>query len=104
MTMERDPKLGEGPRPQRPAKESRLGLAWSTSAGRSLPKKEAHIFADPSDSSTFETIELLREAGFLVSATPASGLLEPEVNLGGATYNGIKATRKAIESHQLSTD
>lgn len=103
MTIERDPKRGEGHQPQRPAKESRLSLAGPTSADRSRPKKEAHLFADPSDPSTFEAIELLRGAGFLVSPTPASGLLEPELNLGGATYNGIKAIRKAIESHQLST-
>lgn len=93
--MERDPKRGEGYQSQGPAKELR------SRPGRSLPKKEAHLFADPSDPSTFEAIALLREAGFLVSSTPASGLLEPELNLGtAATYIGIKAIRKAIENHQ----
>lgn len=53
---------------------------------------------DYSDKTSQEAVDLLREAGFSVSASPVSGLGQPVLTMGPHTYYGIWEIRKFVNS------
>lgn len=60
--------------------------------------EKARLCVDYSDENSFKAIRILRDAGFLVTATPVSGLGEPELTLGSTTYSGITEIQQLTES------
>ena len=63
--------------------------------------QKARLCGDYSEENTFEAINVLREAGFKVTATPVNGLSEPELTLGATSYNGIAEIRKLAKGVKL---
>jgi len=64
----------------------------------------ARLCVDYSDDDSFEAIDVLREAGFRVSAAPVSGLAEPELVLGSIVYRGIDQIKQVAKAKKLAHD
>ncbi len=67
---------------------------FSECASRALV---ARLCLDYTDEASFIVIRILRDAGFRVSTTLVTGLIEPELMLGSRSYRGISAIRKVAE-------
>jgi len=52
------------------------------------------------DKDMFKAIALLRQTGFKVCSTAASGLAEPELNYNGSTYSGLEAIKNFVEQYK----
>ena len=59
--------------------------------------QKARLSVDYSEENSFEAINILRDAGFRVTATQVSGLSEPELTLGSTSYRGIAEIRQLVE-------
>lgn len=67
------------------------------STGRKSPNNNARLCVDHSSKESFEAIEVLREAGFRVSAALVSGLSEPELTIGSSIYRGIAQIKQVAK-------
>ena len=59
---------------------------------------KARLCVDYSFESSFKAIRLLRGAGFRVTATPVSGLSEPELTIGSMNYRGFAEIQQLVEN------
>ena len=59
---------------------------------------QARLCVDYSKQETQEVIKILVDAGFEVYASPVRGISEPELNLGSASYRGIKEIRNVARN------
>ena len=59
---------------------------------------QARLCVDYSKQETQEAIMILYDAGFEVYASPVSGISEPVLNLGSASYRGIKEIRSIAKN------
>jgi len=64
---------------------------------RKYGTRRARLCVDYSEENSFVAINLLRKAGFKVTATPVSGLSEPELTLGSISYYGIAEIQQLVE-------
>ncbi len=60
------------------------------------PAERARLCVDYSEVNSFQAISILREAGFRVTATPVSGLAEPELTIGSTNYHGITEIQELL--------
>lgn len=59
--------------------------------------KKARLCVDYEDENSFKAINIIRDAGFVVTATPVSGLAGPELTLGSTTYSGITEIQQLVQ-------
>ena len=62
--------------------------------------QEARLCVDYSEKDSFQAIQILRNAGYKVSAAPTSGLAEPELSYGSHNYNGISEIREFVKNNK----
>lgn len=63
-------------------------------------KLEARLCVDYSEKGSFKAINILRKAGYKVTATPASGIVEPELSFESNSYNGISEIREFVKNNK----
>ncbi|KYK24616.1 hypothetical protein AYK26_03510 [Euryarchaeota archaeon SM23-78] len=68
---------------------------------KKVQKEEARLCGNYEyNQDLFKAIDVLREAGFRVSAAPVLGMIEPELNYGSFTYYGLEEIREFVEHYK----
>jgi len=68
-----------------------------STVGATIKNEKARLCVDYSEKNSLEAITILRNAGFRVTATPVSGIIEPELTLGSTSYHGIDEIRELVD-------
>jgi hypothetical protein len=66
--------------------------------------KKVRLCVDYLDLISYKAIDILRDAGFRPTATPVSGLGEPEAVFENITYRGIEEIQQLVKEIKNNAD